>query len=90
MTQSQTPNPGVIERHRVEPHAHAAWTGSLFEGQGHDGFKITSVDLDVSGHVSGIDPNLFQEAVQRAAGLCPVSNALKSNVDISWQARLEY
>jgi lipoyl-dependent peroxiredoxin len=160
MTQSQTPNPGVIQRHRVERHAHAAWAGSLFEGQGsvsvdsqafaklpitwasrtghadgatspeellaaahascfsmalslvlaeagtppeqlavsatcsleqrHDGFKITSVDLDVSGHVSGIDPNLFHEAVQRAAGLCPVSNALKSNVDISWQARLEY
>jgi lipoyl-dependent peroxiredoxin len=58
--------------------------------QRHDGFKITSVDLEVSGHVSGIDPNRFQEAVQRAAGLCPVSNALKSNVDMTWQARLEY
>ena len=160
MTQSQTPNPGVIERHRVERHANAAWAGSLFGGQGsvsvdsqafaklpitwasrtgqadgvtspeellaaahascfsmalslvldeagtppehltvsatcaleqrHDGFKITSVDLDVSGYASGIDQHGFQEAVQRAAGLCPVSNALKGNVDISWQARLEY
>ena len=159
MTQSQTPNPGVIERHRVERHANAASAGPLWGAgervgrqpgicqiaitwasrtgqadgvtspeellaaahascfsmalslvldeagtppehltvsatcaleQRHDGSKITSVDLDVSGYASGIDQHGFQEAVQRAAGLCPVSNALKSNVDISWQARLEY
>ena len=34
MTQPRTPNPGTIERHRVERRADAAWTGSLFEGQG--------------------------------------------------------
>jgi len=160
MTQSRTPNPGTIERNRVERRADAAWTGSLFEGHGnvsvesqaftklpitwasrtgnadgvtspeellaaahascfsmalslvldeagtppeqltvnatcaleqrHDGFRITSVDLDVSGHVSGIDPRRFEKAVQRAAELCPVSRALKSNVDMSWQAQLEY
>jgi lipoyl-dependent peroxiredoxin len=161
MAPAQTPKRRTIERHRAERRADAAWTGSLFEGQGcvsvdsqaftklpitwvsrtgghtdgatspeellaaahascfsmalslvlaeadtppeqlavsatcalerrHDGFKITSVDLDVSGHVSGIDQHRFEEAVQRAAGVCPVSNALKSNVDMSWQAHLEY
>jgi lipoyl-dependent peroxiredoxin len=58
--------------------------------QRHDGFKVTSLDLEVSGRVAGSNPHRFQEAVQRAAGLCPVSNALKGNVDISWRARLEY
>ena len=62
----------------------------MLSNKGTDGFRIASVDLDVSGHVSGIDPRRFEEAVQRAAELCPVSNALKSNVDMSWQARLEY
>jgi lipoyl-dependent peroxiredoxin len=58
--------------------------------QRHDGLKVTSLDLEVSGRVAGSNPHRFQEAVQRAAGLCPVSNALKGNVDISWRARLEY
>jgi lipoyl-dependent peroxiredoxin len=160
MTEAQTSNRGAVERLRAERRAEAAWTGSLFEGDGsvsvgshafarlpitwaaragqadgvtspeellaaaqascfsmalslvlaeagtppeqltvsatcaleqrHDGSKITSLDLDVSGRVSGSTPHRFQEAVQRAARLCPVSNALKGNVGFSLLARLEY
>jgi osmotically inducible protein OsmC len=51
--------------------------------------KITTVDLDVRGRVSGMDQGQFESATQQAEQLCPVSNALRGNVDIRLQARLE-
>ena len=54
-----------------------------------DGFAITTVDLDVHGRVPGLDAHGFEQAADRAAQLCPVSKALKGNVDIRLSARLE-
>lgn len=54
-----------------------------------DGFTITTVDLDVVGRVPGLDSHRFEQAAQRAAQLCPVSKALKGNVDVRLIARLE-
>lgn len=54
-----------------------------------DGFAITTVDLDVNGRVPGLDAHRFEQAAERAAQLCPVSRALKDNVDIRLTARLE-
>ena len=45
--------------------------------------------LDVTGRVQGMDEAAFQEAAREAAENCPVSQALKGNVDISVDAHLE-
>jgi lipoyl-dependent peroxiredoxin len=54
-----------------------------------DGFAVTTVDLDVRGRVPGLDSRHFEEAAERAGQLCPISKALKGNVDIRLIARLE-
>lgn len=50
--------------------------------------RITSVSLRVRGRVADLDGPAFQDAVDRAAALCPVSNALRGNVEISVEAEL--
>jgi osmotically inducible protein OsmC len=53
------------------------------------GFAITTIALDVHGRVAGIDDDCFEQAAQRAAQICPVSNALRGNVDIGLNVRLD-
>lgn len=52
------------------------------------GTGITSSALEVSGVVSGITPEAFAEAAENAKDNCPVSGALKGNVELSVSARL--
>ena len=54
-----------------------------------DGFKITTMELKVRGKVSGIDQAKFQQAADAAKNGCPVSGALKGNVQIRLEATLE-
>jgi osmotically inducible protein OsmC len=51
--------------------------------------KVTTVVLDVRGRVSGLDAEGFQNAAEQAEQACPVSNALRGNVDIQVNASLE-
>lgn len=51
--------------------------------------RITRVDLSVRARVDGLDESSFRDAVDRAALLCPVSNAIRGNVDISIEATLD-
>lgn len=51
--------------------------------------KITTVDLNVRGAVPGVDEQGFEDAAREAEQLCPVSNALRGNVEIRLQTRLE-
>ena len=53
-----------------------------------DGFRMTAIRLTVNGEVDGIDAAAFQEAAEGAKENCPVSQALKGNVDISVDATL--
>lgn len=53
------------------------------------GFKITTMDLDVQGKVPGLDQTDFEEAARKAEQGCPVSNALRNNVEIRLKAHLE-
>ena len=53
-----------------------------------DGFRVTTMKLSIRGQVDGIDADGFREAAQGAAQNCPVSQALKGNVDISVDASL--
>lgn len=54
-----------------------------------DGFKVTSVRLHVRGRVPGADEAAFMKAANAAKDGCPISRALKGNVDISLEAMLE-
>lgn len=51
--------------------------------------KITTMELRVRGRVPGIDAATFQAAAMEAEKGCPVSNALRNNVDIRVTAELE-
>ncbi|MEM1944409.1 MAG: OsmC family peroxiredoxin [Nitrososphaerota archaeon] len=54
-----------------------------------DGFKVTSIVLDVMGRVKGITAEKFAEAAKQAGDGCPISKALKNNVEIRVNARLQ-
>lgn len=51
--------------------------------------KITDVKLNLRARVPGADQASFTDAVDRAADLCPVSNALRGNVEIDVHSELE-
>lgn len=51
--------------------------------------KISKMVITVKGQVEGIDQAAFAEAAQAAAEGCPVSGALKGNVEITVSAELE-
>jgi osmotically inducible protein OsmC len=53
------------------------------------GEGITTMELDVSGRVPGMDAEEFRGAAEEAKEDCPVSQALKGNVDIRLDASLE-
>ena len=53
------------------------------------GTGITKAALTVTGRVPGIDEQAFQEAADGAKDGCPVSGALKGNVELSLDARLK-
>ncbi|EQD54025.1 Peroxiredoxin, osmotically inducible protein C, subgroup [mine drainage metagenome] len=54
-----------------------------------DGFKVTTMELAVTGKVPGLTAEEFQTAVGHAAAGCPISGALKGNVAVSVTSRLE-
>jgi osmotically inducible protein OsmC len=53
------------------------------------GTGITTMRLEVTGRVPGIDADAFRQAAEGARDNCPVSKALAGNVEISLDARLE-
>jgi osmotically inducible protein OsmC len=52
------------------------------------GTGITTSVLDVTGTVPGLDEAAFRTAAEDAKDNCPVSKALRGNVDLSVSARL--
>ena len=53
-----------------------------------DGWKVLSSALEVTGTVPGIDEAGFKQAAEAAKDGCPISQALKGNVDLSVEAKL--
>jgi lipoyl-dependent peroxiredoxin len=52
------------------------------------GTGITRSALEVEGRVPGLDENAFQQAAEQAKDGCPVSQALKGNVELEVTAKL--
>jgi osmotically inducible protein OsmC len=53
-----------------------------------EGFKLTTIRLTIRGQVDGLDEEGFREAAEQAKENCPVSQALKGNVEVSLDAAL--
>ena len=53
------------------------------------GFKVVSSALEVRGRVPNMDEATFVKAAEAAKDGCPISAALKGNVDLSVKATLE-
>lgn len=73
---------------RGTPPEQLSCTATATLNRGDSGFRVTDITLDVSGRVPGIDAQQFQEAAQAAEQGCPISNALRNNVQIHLQAHL--
>lgn len=52
------------------------------------GWRLTTMVLTVTGQVPGITDDEFADAADKAKDGCPVSNALRGNVEISVEASL--
>jgi osmotically inducible protein OsmC len=55
---------------------------------GEAGWKAGSSQITVTGAVPGIDETTFKKAAEDAKDGCPISNALKGNVELSVEATL--
>jgi lipoyl-dependent peroxiredoxin len=53
-----------------------------------DAWKVTTMELEVTGKVPGISATEFEQAAQSASQGCPISGALKGNVVVSVRAKL--
>ena len=53
-----------------------------------EGFAFTKMDISIRAEVEGIDDEGFREAAEGAKENCPVSQALKGNVEVSLDAQL--
>jgi osmotically inducible protein OsmC len=53
-----------------------------------DGFRLTTMQLTIRGQVEGLDADGFRQAAETAKDNCPVSQALKGNVEVTLDAAL--
>ncbi len=53
------------------------------------GWKTGTSAITVKGRVPGLDEAAFKEAAEAAKDGCPISGALKGNVELSVEATLE-
>lgn len=60
-----------------------------FDKKPEGGFKVGTSTLRVRGRVPGMDQSAFEEAALAGEQGCPISNALRGNVDIRVEATLE-
>jgi len=54
-----------------------------------DAWRVTTMELSVTGQVPKITKEKFEELARGAKDGCPISNAIKGNVDIRLTARLD-
>jgi osmotically inducible protein OsmC len=53
-----------------------------------EGFRMTTMRLSIRGEVDGLDEEAFRRAAEDAKENCPVSQALKGNVELAVDASL--
>lgn len=78
---------GGLARAQTPPTRLESEAKATFEQVG-EGFAFTKIELKITGEVEGVDEDAFREAAEGAKDNCPVSQALRGNVEISVEARL--
>jgi len=78
----------TLARNRTPPRKLHVTATSTFDKVG-DGWKVTKMELNVQGNVPGLDQQKFSELAKTAEKGCPISNALRNNVEITVQSSLE-
>jgi lipoyl-dependent peroxiredoxin len=78
---------GGLVRAGARPKRLESEARSTFDKVG-EGFAITKMDISIRAEVDGIDEEGFREAAEGAKENCPVSQALKGNVEVSLDATL--
>jgi lipoyl-dependent peroxiredoxin len=78
---------GALERAGTPPTRIETSAACTVERVG-DGFSITTLHLSVRADIPGLDAQKFAEIATGASHACPVSRALKGNVEISVDAQL--
>jgi osmotically inducible protein OsmC len=76
LAQAETP-PGRLESEAT----------ATFDKTG-EGFRLTTMRLSIRGEVDGLDDDGFRRAAEEAKENCPVSQALKGNVEVTLEAAL--
>lgn len=79
---------GGLEREGFPPTSVETKASCTIEKVG-EGFKITRMDLATTAVVPNIDDAKFQAIAQATKEACPVSTAIKGNVQINLQATLQ-
>ena len=79
----------VLARVGTPPERLSVRATSSFEPAEGGGWRISAIDLQVRGRVPGMDAGTFEDAARRGEQGCPVSNALRGNVEIRLDAQLE-
>ena len=51
-------------------------------------YTVSAIDLEVRGSVDGLDANAFERAAREADAHCPISNAIRDNVEVRLSATL--
>ena len=78
----------TLTRKRTPPERLNVAAKCTFDKVG-EGFKVTTMELTVHGKVPGIQQSAFQEIAREAEKGCPISNAIRNNVEIRVTANLE-
>ena len=78
---------GALEREGKPPKKVETEAACTIEKVG-EGFKITTMKLVVRAEVPGVDAATFQRIAEATKTGCPVSTALKGNVDLQLDAKL--
>jgi lipoyl-dependent peroxiredoxin len=76
-----------LARNRTPPKRLEVKATATFDKVG-DGWKVTTMALEVRGEVPGIDEAKFAEAAEGAKNNCPISQAIKNNVNVTLKATL--
>lgn len=78
---------GALERNGTPATRIETKAACTIEKQG-EGWKITSMKLTTRGTVPNVDADTFKKLANQMKDGCPVSSALKGNVEISVDAQL--
>ncbi|MBA2469112.1 MAG: OsmC family peroxiredoxin [Chloroflexia bacterium] len=68
---------------------HVTATVGFGPKEGGGGFEVKSSTLNVRGTVAGLDQATFEKLANEGEQGCPISNALRGNIDITVNATLE-